>query len=463
MHVRKSFVDLTDGERDAFLAALIELKSRLAGPGKSFSIYDQFIATHAAVGAVSSPLNGGVPRNLGHGGPVFLPWHREFLLRIQKALSMVDQSVVLPYWDWTAHDATLKRLFADDFLGARPATTGVQPVSSGYFTPTAPTGSARPAWWPANATGWTLPADLQVASWGEALHRGVGGVARLPTAKEIDGVVRLSTYREFSTVVEAGRHGSSTLVPTHNAIHRWVGGHMVTAVSPFDPAFPLNHAYVDHLWDRWQRAGHQGANHYPKTQDWDGQAPSNVIPRNHLLGDAMYPWVGGAAGYASEVEQTHAFLPDTSAEPARHPSDVLDTENLVLDAAFNYRYEPPRIRFGTVQAILDQLMADWVAHHGHPADLATMHRNPDFGWKTRDQLRDAVAHQDFPLIAREMIGNGRAESTNLIRILRGRLHHLPRMPHNGPYLDPDKIDLIAAWINHGCLTDTEPPPLTEIT
>ena len=458
MLVRKSFVDLTNTERDALLAALIELKSRPAEPGKNFSVYDQFIAMHAAVMAARSPLNGGAARNLGHDGPVFLPWHREFLLRIQKALSAVDESVVLPYWDWTARDATFERLFADDFLGETAATTAIQPVASGYFTPVAPSGSAKPAWWPASATGWTLPTELQVANWGEALHRGIGGVTRLPTAEEIDGVMGLGTYREFSSVLEGGLHGFSKPVPTHNDVHAWVGGHMVTAVSPFDPVFPLNHAYVDYLWDRWQRDGHQGADHYPKTQDWDGQAMSSAIPRNHLLADPMYPWVGGASGYASGMTEAHAFLPDPSAEPVRYPSDVLDTASLVHDAAFNYRYEPPRVRFGTVKAILDQLMADWVADRGHPARLDIKHRNPDFGWQTRDQLRDAVAHQDFALIDSTMIGNGRAEATNLIRILRGPLHQFPRMPHNGPYLDADKIDVIAAWINAGCLTDTEPPP-----
>ena len=458
MLVRKSFVDLTNKERDAFLGALVELKSRPAGPGKGFSVYDQFIAIHAAVMDAESPLNGGIARNLGHDGPVFLPWHREFLLRIQKALSAVDESVVLPYWDWTARDATFERLFADDFLGATPATTAIQPVASGYFMSAAPTGSARPAWWPATATGWTLPADLQVANWGAALHRGVGGVTRLPTADEIEEVVRLGTYREFSSVLEAGAHRVPDPLPTHNDVHAWVGGHMVTAVSPFDPVFPLNHAYVDYLWDRWQRDGHQGADHYPKTQDWDGQAMSNAIPRNHLLGDPMYPWVGDAPGYAPGITEAHRFLPDTSAEPARYPSDVLDAANLVHDAAFNYRYEPPRVRFGTVKAILDQLMADWVAQRGHPARLDIKHRYRNFGWQSRDQLRDAVAHENFPLIDSDMIGNGRAESSNLIRILRGRLHHFPRMPHGGPYLDTAKIDVIAAWINAGCLTDTEPPP-----
>ena len=344
MQVRKSFVNLADDERSAFLAALIELKARRVSPEADFTIYDRFIAIHAAALRVRSPHDPGREYSAAHGGPALLPWHREYLVRVQKELSKIDPSVVIPYWDWTAHDATVKRLFSDDFLGAAPPASELRPVSSGYFTPHAPSANARPDWWPKNATGWILPESIRSpgSNWGGVLHRSVGGFGRLPTEQEIARVGQLHTYREFSRALEAGLSVGADRIPTHNAMHRWVGGHMANAyVAPFDPAFLLHHAYVDYLWDRWQRNGHAGADYYPSTDDWGGQGAAGDIGHGHLLHDPMFPWVGDTPGYASDVSFAAPFLPDTSGESPRHPIDVLDTANLAHDKDFNYEYAPP--------------------------------------------------------------------------------------------------------------------------
>ena len=229
--------------------------------------------------------------------------------------------------------------------------------------------------------------------------------------------------------------------PAHDWMHVWVGGHMgQPLISPFDPVFTLNHAFVDYLWDRWQRNGHAGSAYYPKTQDWDGTGLPGEIPRGHLLEDALYPWVGAAAGdYEADVARVRHFLPDVSGEPPRRPIDVMDTENLALDPAFNFRYQDPLPRFGKVKRILDALVARWEADRGRPPDLINRHQNGLFGWADRDQLRDAIA-RGLRLLQPDLVGNGRAEETNLIRILRARLNQFPRMPHNGPYMSDDDID-----------------------
>ena len=56
---------------------------------------------------------------------------------------------------------------------------------------------------------------------------------------------------------------------THNAGHRFIGGHMAGAFSPNDPVFWLHHANVDRIWAQWQdyqvaqNPGSTHDNHWP--------------------------------------------------------------------------------------------------------------------------------------------------------------------------------------------------------
>ncbi len=68
MDVRKSAVDLDEGERHRFREAILKLKAKPA-PGLSggTSVYDQFVALHGTVMAVltpkvDSPVNSFVPQ-----------------------------------------------------------------------------------------------------------------------------------------------------------------------------------------------------------------------------------------------------------------------------------------------------------------------------------------------------------------------------------------------------------------
>ncbi len=472
MSIRKSFIDLTQSERDAYLAAILKLKylkapksDPTAPSDKQFSYYDQFVAIHTVATFVESLDNGWKLENLGHGAPGFLPWHREFLLRLQKALNLVNPSVVLPYWDWTAGAATMSRLFHDDFLGEIPSPTPLGPweVTTGLFTHTAPTGPARPAWYPQNLPGWQLHPELHNGFFSPtmALFRNVGNVTGLPTQQHVEALLSLSSYRDFYEALESGLTVNPMVGPMHNQLHGWVGGHMaVPRVSPFDPIFPLNHANVDRLWDLWQRRDHRGPSFFPTTDDWDGAGLPGEIPRGHLLGDPMYPWVGNRQNeYRPHPSRNKAaaLLPDTSGEAERTPTDVLDTENLIHDPALNYRYREPAVRFPEVKNILDDAINNWELARGRPPQLAAKHFSQEFGWATKSQLLSAVARHIYRLIDPAMIGNNRAGETALVNILRADWKGLPRMPHNGPYISDAKINRIASWIDDGCLDELEIP------
>lgn len=84
-----------------------------------------------------SPDRDSSPRNAAHMGSVFLPWHRDFLLRFESDLQKVSPNIVLPYWDW-ATDAALKDptkspIWRSDFMGGNGNPDNDFIVESGTF------------------------------------------------------------------------------------------------------------------------------------------------------------------------------------------------------------------------------------------------------------------------------------------------------------------------------------------
>lgn len=80
-------------------AQLYGKEEELARP---LSWWDLFTWWHVA--AMNWPGFG----NRAHRGPVFLPWHRLYLRRLEEAIQVVSGKADfgLPYWDW-AEDGTL--------------------------------------------------------------------------------------------------------------------------------------------------------------------------------------------------------------------------------------------------------------------------------------------------------------------------------------------------------------------
>lgn len=84
--VRRNFAHLTQAERDQFVAAMQALDMTKAFPD-GVSYWDKQDQIHQATHV--------------HGGPAFVPWHRELCNRLEAMLQEVDPAVALHYWDWT--------------------------------------------------------------------------------------------------------------------------------------------------------------------------------------------------------------------------------------------------------------------------------------------------------------------------------------------------------------------------
>jgi len=125
MGIRKNQASLTSSERTAFVSAVLALKASGA--------YDTFVDQHRAAFLAS-------PNDPAHNGPAFLPWHREYLRRFERALQSIDPSVSLPYWDWTVDNSPASSLWDASFMGGngsgadRRVTSGPFAFATGQWT-----------------------------------------------------------------------------------------------------------------------------------------------------------------------------------------------------------------------------------------------------------------------------------------------------------------------------------------
>ncbi len=250
MVIRKSVNALSSAEKAAYVQGVQLLKNS--------GVYDDFVKMHENIG-----LN-------AHRRPGFLPWHREYLLRFERAIQQAlgDPNFALPYWDWAADanlpDPTNAPIWQNDFMGGSGT-----PVSSGPF-----------AFWPIYPSG-TLTRELGVG------FQSVPGSDTLPNSTEVNDVLAITPYdsspwdtspvQSFRNQLE-GWQGPNL----HNRGHLWVGGSMLPSTSPNDPVFWLHHCNVDRLWAIWQCK-------YPN----EGYQPVNGGPTGHNLNDNMVPWNTG--------------------------------------------------------------------------------------------------------------------------------------------------------------------------
>jgi len=251
MIVRKNVIRLTAAEKAKYVNGVKALKAN--------GNYNQLVKTHDDAMMHTTP-NGS---NAAHQGPAFLPWHREFILRLEKGIQQAlgDPQFALPYWDWAADSAlpnpATAPVWATDFMGGNgnPVTTG--PFRNGQ---------------------WTLfPSGNLVRQFGL-------NVGTLPTKADVAAALATTPYDaapwntgsnpSFRNRVEGWINGPQM----HNRVHVWIGGSMLPMTSPNDPVFYLNHCNEDRLWAAWQCLN---PNSY---------LPVTGGPSGHNLNDLMWPW-----------------------------------------------------------------------------------------------------------------------------------------------------------------------------
>ncbi|MCZ0989113.1 tyrosinase family protein [Streptomyces diastatochromogenes] len=269
-YVRKDVSTLTRTERRRFVNALLELKRR--------GEYDEFVRLH--IDYYTSDGEAGL--RTAHMAPSFLPWHRRFVLDLERALRRVDSSVTMPYWNWTRDRTTTSVPWTNDLLGGNGRRSDRQ-VMTGPFA--------------YSAGHWTIKEGITD---GRFLTRDLGRPAsplELPTRSQLQWALDDPVYdvrpwdstvpRGFRNKLEGWGSGSgSASLRNHNRVHRWVGGVMLGGASVNDPVFWLHHTFLDLQWYRWQRA-HSSHRYLPAEPPGLGDPQHERIVARH---QKLPPW-----------------------------------------------------------------------------------------------------------------------------------------------------------------------------
>jgi tyrosinase len=302
--VRDRFLDgirALDAERPGLRASdLLAFLNRngiplsIRGVDQDMSTYDLFVFWHVV--AMSLPMS---PGNAAHSGPIFLPWHRMFLIRLEQHLQRVlgDDEVGLPYWDW-AEDGELPEVEQWRATLWTPAYIGEARgrVRSG------PIGEIRVRLVQDAFSGDLISVEEREIRREAGLS---GSASDLPTRAEVQVSMDQTVYDEPPWSQSAIGHrnilegwvGGPQL---HNRVHVWIGGDMSPGTSPNDPAFFLNHCNVDRIWESWM------AQHGPVYQP-----PANQGPRGHRLNSTMVALLGEALTPADVLDPTPWYSYDT--------------------------------------------------------------------------------------------------------------------------------------------------------
>ena len=283
VRVRKNANTLTPAERDRFIAALAQLNNQGAGR------FADFRNMHTSAGSPEA-----------HGAPGFLPWHRAYLLDLERELQAIDPSVALPYWRF---DQAAPSLFTQEFMGVANTIGTVQ------FSPSNP----LQFWRTDGVPGINRRPFFNTATTGAA------GVLT-----EAGTIALGATYPGFRAM-EGNPHGTA---------HTNFGGFISSIpTAARDPLFFLLHCNVDRLWAKWQRQNMR-FNH-TQAASYDSNLPGgNRI--GHNLQDTMWPWNGVTGGQRPPTAPggTIATSPAAGApSPQPRVRDCLDYQGVVSAAA----------------------------------------------------------------------------------------------------------------------------------
>jgi tyrosinase len=288
VRIRKNAESLTDVEIERLLTALATLHD-VQNSGQH-SKYLKYVHVHGEAFFMGI-----------HNVPAFAPWHRLYLLSLERELQAIDPRIALPYWKF---DENAPRLFRLEFIGRVSGNS-----NEVAFSTTNP------------IRGWKMPSESDIAG---MTPTDPIPVSNLPLSRERNGgsshpdvfpedVMDKTDYGVMWAFLEGNYH---------NDAHNHIGDWMASLQSPRDPLFFLLHANVDRQWAEWQK---QEAAFNPGTTT--AYSPQNGYPgsgaafhQGSYADDTQWPWNlhGGSQGTADPDDDWPGFTFNLLMGPANH-------------------------------------------------------------------------------------------------------------------------------------------------
>lgn len=239
---RKEFRNLSSTERDRYFAALRALKTEMRSTSSgSVSTYDLLVNIHIT------------NASWVHGFANFFSWHRRYLREVERHMQRVmsDTTIMIPYWQWTLDSQVPE---------ASPIFRSTNFGGNGGCLTSGPLANWRPRFPSTHCLSRRFDAGNSLSSWdGPELINAI--------------IATSSTYNSIRDQIEGGSHAS---------VHVNIGGDMSAMQSPNDPIFWSHHAFIDKIWDDWQKR-----NSWSNYWKYNGR---NRDGTNAALTDVMRPW-----------------------------------------------------------------------------------------------------------------------------------------------------------------------------
>jgi tyrosinase len=289
VRVRKNAQTLAAAERDRFLNALGTLNG--SGQGRFTNFRDMHVQSSSGE---------------AHGNVGFLPWHRAYVLDLERELQRIDPAVTLPYWRF---DQPAPALFTTAFMGASGPNDVVHFIAGHpleQWTTDGQIGITRGLRFTTNGIPPSMISEAATLALGGTNH----------------------TYASFRSMegtphgrAHTGFRGSISSVPT----------------AARDPLFFMLHANTDRLWAKWQWL--RGRTNPADPNAYTAPSPSRI---GHALNDSMWPWNGVTTSPRPPTAPGGAFegSPVTSLPgPSPTVRSMIDAQAVAVSAPLGFAYD----------------------------------------------------------------------------------------------------------------------------